>query len=196
MTRFLLLTSLLFACFACANTGTGGGRTSATAAPAPPKVVTLRDHRSSLRLGIVNDGFLARRGFEGETPDERRVSYYSTRGTDLMIKVASDKLVDGLIDFLEDQGFSGYAFEGPAPSENTAMFGGKTLSTSLEIVENGRARTWFFDVEWAKQSKLPRAAVKYREARDVFMDIHREIEQYASGGIDDWDFSGAKVRGR
>ena len=116
MTRFLLLASLLLACIACSTTGSGD-RADVAASPGAPKVVTLRDHRSNLRLGIVNDGFLAGRGFEGETPNERKVSYYSTPGNDLMIKVASDRLVDGLIDFLEGQGFTEHSIPGPAPSE-------------------------------------------------------------------------------
>ena len=193
MTRFLLLASLLLACIACSTTGSGD-RADVAASPGAPKVVTLRDHRSNLRLGIVNDGFLAGRGFEGETPNERKVSYYSTPGNDLMIKVASDRLVDGLIDFLEGQGFTEHSIPGPAPSEEIDSVAGKSLSTSLEIVRDGRARTWAYNLEWARACSLPRVATRYREARDVFLDIHRELEQYATGGVDDWDFSGSKVK--
>lgn len=194
MTRLPLLLSILLACVACSAPGSGSGGAGSTAAPGSAMVVTLRDHRSHLSFGIINDGFLASRGFPGETPSERKVSYYSTKGNDLMVKVASDRLVDGLVDFLEDQGFAEFSVPGPAPPADVEVIAGKNLTTSIEIVRDGRARTWAFNVEWVKESSLPKVATRYREARDVFLDIHRELEQYATGGVQDWDFSGSQVK--
>lgn len=187
MTRFPLLVLLWLTFAACS--GTGSTRQPEPVTPtAAPKVITFRDYRTNLRLGIVNDGFLASRGFEGPTARERRVTYYSTPGVDVMVKATSDRLLEGLLDFLEDQGFSRYAMDGPAPPESVSN---NRLTTSLEIIIEGRARTWLFDVDWTRTQPAPKAMSKYLKARNVFLEAHREIEQYATGGANDWNFDGA-----
>jgi hypothetical protein len=190
MARFLLIVLVFLGCGACSNTSSSRG---ANASPGTPVVVTFRDYRSHLRLAIVNDGFLAARGLEGATASERRVNYYSTPGVDLMVKATSDRLVDGLLEFLDDQGFSQHATDGPAPPENVSN---AQLTTSLEVIIDGRPRTWLFDVGWSRSASPPRAMRSYADARNVFLEAHRQIEQYATGGIDDWNFGGAQVTGK
>lgn len=190
MARFLFIVLVFLACGACSSTG---GSRGTNAAPGTPTVVTFRDYRSHLRLAIVNDGFLASRGLEGATASERRVNYYSTLGVDLMVKATSDRLVDGLLEFLDDQGFSQYAVDGPAPPENV---NNDRLTTSLEVIVDGRPRTWLFDVGWSRNNSPPQVMRKYQDARNVFLEAHRQIEQYATGGIDDWNFNGVQVTGK
>jgi len=192
MTRSLLLVLAWLALAACS--GTGSSRQLEPSVPsAAPKVVTFRDYRTNLRLGIVNDGFLASRGFEGSTASDRRVAYYSTPGVDLMVKATSDRLLDGLLEYFEDQGFSRYATQGPAPPENVSN---ARLTTSLEVIVGGKARTWLFDVDWSQAKPTPKAMSRYLETRNVFLEAHRQIEQYATGGAGDWNFEGATGSGK
>lgn len=184
----LLSLVLLLAGAACSSTG-GGNRSDLD--PAEPLAVTFRDYRSGIRVRVVNDGYLLSRGVEGETPELRRAAYYSSPEVDLMTKVATDLVAGKLIEFLEHQGFFEYADDGPAPPETAKA---DRLTTSIEVSVDGEARSWLFERAWTSASPPPREAKRYVVAKNGFLDLHGLIEQYAAGGIEDWDWSGAQLR--
>ncbi len=197
MTRFISLFSVL--CFllallvggtACAGPGQRS-KTSSTAVPDAPKMILFRDYRSHLRLGLANDGMLFAQGYEGDTPELRRASYYSSRNTDLSIKITSDALLAGLIEYIEGQGFKEYAHDGPAPPESVTD---SRLTTSIEISIDGHSRTWMFDVGWLGMNPPPKEMKGYIQARAVFLEAQKEIDQYATGSLDDWGSAGGTLK--
>ncbi|MDA1264868.1 MAG: hypothetical protein O2816_07305 [Planctomycetota bacterium] len=192
MTRFPLLCLVLYCCLgvlpSCASTGGSARGTSA----ASPVSVTFRDYRSGVRLTIVNDGYLVKMGIKGENADLRRAAYHSSEDVDLWTKILPDEVMDGLISGLDQEGFREHAQSGPAPRETARSSG---LTSGLEMIVGGNASHWNYNPSWSITSP-PAEANRYKKARDGFLDVHRKIEQYARGGVQDFDYDGVPIRER
>lgn len=154
----ILLTSLpwLAAC------GSTGGRASDVSDGAR---VLFSDPRVPITLGIVNDAYLRSIGIEGEDEILRRANFYSTKRGDVTTKVASDKLVSGLIDALERSGVQRYGLAGTA--------GGGAGGSFLEVTTGNRTR--HFQIT---QGLEPAGVRAYQDCRSIFMDTYNLTPQF------------------
>jgi hypothetical protein len=186
MTRLLPILALaLFA--GCSSTPRSGG--TGPDIDGEPTRVSFRDYRSSVRLTLINDAFLVNGGIEGETAQLRAAAFYSNRNQDLNVKVISNALMEGMLEYFDEKGFSSNAQDGKGPPSTMR---GPNLSTSLEVGVSQRYRNWRFDPSW--RTAPSKVAKNYVEAKDVFLNIHREIQAWQAAGAGDWNFDGVKVK--
>jgi len=110
MPRLPLFWPALAALLACSCASGSGSRPSASesAVPSPPARVSFVDYRNGMRFVLVN---------ESHTD---RVELYSRTSTDASTKVATDELMDELLEHLDQRGFDARALSGPAPADSTA----------------------------------------------------------------------------
>lgn len=160
----LLLTSLpwLGAC------GSTGGRSPGGADGAR---VLYSDPRVPLTLGIVNDAYLRSIGVEGEDEVLRRANFYSTKRGEVTTKVASDAVVSGLVDALEDNGLARFGLAGDA--------GGGAGGSFLEVEAGGRTR--HFQIT---QGLEPAGVRAYQDCRAIFLDAYNLIPQFQAADPD------------
>lgn len=98
-----------------------------------PAEVRFYDSRTGLHMAIVNDSHLAQLGVEGESPDDRRLAFYSAIRGGAGPKVTTDEILEGLIGYLDDQGFERLAASGPLSE-------GESGTISIEVVTGLAAR--------------------------------------------------------
>lgn len=198
--RTLLILLVCALPIACAGTGSsssyGSGSGGANQPPvienAQPTAVSFRDYRTGMRMTVINDAYLVKLGYEQETADLRRAAFYSSRYVDVHTKVTHDAYMQGLMQFLDQQGYKQYSTIGAAPREDAGPMG---WTTSVEVREGESKLTWRFDPEWKSYTKrnAPKEVLKYMDAKNGFLDFHRAIDQWSVGSLNDWDFSKAKV---
>ena len=162
---FLLLWLALLHLTSC---GSMGGTTSrGTSSPGTSLQVQFRDPRVGMVLGVVNDQHLRSIGVTGETEDLRRANFYSRKRGDAMTKVASDRIVAGLVQALDSEGFSTYGMEGGSV--------GSLEGTVIEINTGGRLSHFRYS-----KGMPPAALEAYQRCRGLFMDVYNVIPQYQS----------------
>ena len=118
MIRFFLVAFVCLSLVACTSTGGGGGADRTKAAR-----LSLRDYRTGTTLSIVNDGYIARLGVEGDTSAMRRVAFYSEKHADPNTKVTEDAVLVATIRQLEKEGFGRWASPGDSDHGGTVMYG-------------------------------------------------------------------------
>jgi hypothetical protein len=112
---------------ACVNPA-GSARSDLAVAPVgTPTRVDFRDYRTGVHLVIVNDSHLAVGSTEGANPQERRAEFYSETRAEAKTKVASDEIMDALLDYFDDAGLPEGAAAGYAPA------GSEHASQSIEV---------------------------------------------------------------
>jgi len=179
MIRLFLSALVCLSMIACTAPGGGGSATLSKAAK-----VSLRDYRTGTTLSIVNDGYIAKLGVEGEDADTRRVAFYSEKHADPTTKVTKDEVLLATIRQLEKEGFDRWSSPGRSPGDSS------TASSSIEIELASGARHF-----------LRHPGLKENQARDhlscyrVFQEIYNVIEQYQSVDPDDFRFDSMPVRG-
>lgn len=179
MIRFLLPALACLSLVACSAPGGGAG-----ADPSQAARLSLRDYRTDTTLSIVNDGYIARLGVEGETPAMRRVAFYSQKHADSTTKVTEDRVLLAAIRQLEKEGFDQWSSPGRSPEDSPSA------SSSIEIELASGARHF-----------LRHAGLKANQAQahlncyQVFTEIYNVLEQYQSVNPEDFSFESMPVRG-
>ncbi len=179
MIRFFLVAFVCLSLVACTSTGGGGGADRTKAAR-----LSLRDYRTGTTLSIVNDGYIARLGVEGDTSTTRRVAFYSEKHADPNTKVTGDAVLVATIRQLEKEGFGRWASPGQSPADSASA------SSSIEVELAGGTRHF-----------LRHPGLQENQARDhlacyrIFYEIYNVIEQYQSVNPDDFRFESMPVRG-
>lgn len=108
MPRLLLVCCLALAA-ACAS---AAPRSSSAQVTSKPARVEFRHLRQNQKMVLVNQAHTD------------RVEYYSRQRSDLSTKIATDEVMDALVDYLHGQSrFLEYARPGPAPSGGYIKFG-------------------------------------------------------------------------
>lgn len=195
MNRLLLvLVAALFmgsfvACSSSPTSGSGGVNLDESTTNGESTRVSFRDYRTAQRLTLINDAFLVHGGVEGDTPKMRAAAFYSNWNKDLNVKVISNALMEGMLEYFDDKGFSSNAQSGKAPPSHISN---PDLSTSLEVVVAKRPFHWRFSPQW--RLPLPRIAERYHEAKDVFLNIHRDVTGWQAASADDWNLDGVKIK--
>lgn len=118
-------------------------------------------------LGVVNDQHLRSIGVTGETEDLRRANFYSRKRGDAMTKVASNRVVAGLVEALNGEGFATYGMDGGSV--------GSLEGTVIEINSGGSLSHFRYS-----KGMPPGALSAYQRCRALFMDVYNVIPQYQS----------------
>jgi hypothetical protein len=152
--RRLLPLLALAALAACGSTG--GARPDAKGKPAS---IVFHDYRSGASLTLVNESHT------------NRLEQYSksVRPADATTKVASDEIVDALIQHMASLGFFAKAASGPAPDTS------QEWTQALEVDAPGGARHML-----AQKGIDAGTAKTFREARDAFLEVYNNVFQAQS----------------
>jgi hypothetical protein len=105
---------------ACSSTGSSGGD-GASGGTGTPIQLTFVDYRTGARTELVNESHTS------------KLEQYSKTRSDASRKVQSDELIDGLVEYLEDNGFRKLAASGDPPY----LTGGQFYWT-LQLIEPER----------------------------------------------------------
>lgn len=111
---------LLLACSACTSGPAASGSGS-------PTRLLLRDYRTMQEFEIVNDAY------------DDRIAFYSQKRNrgQTMRKFQSDGELNGMLGFLDDQGWGKYSQTGNAPSDGAAV-----ITSAFELERDGKTTHW------------------------------------------------------
>lgn len=160
--------ALLFVTLVAACAGTARSDVAVALAGTPTQV-GFRDYRTGAHLLIVNDSQLAARGAEGSTPEQRRAEFYSQTRSEAMTKVATDEVMDALLEYFEEVGLEKGASSGFAPQ------GSGQATQSIEV----RSGTRTYHVLGRKGMPAEEARA-FRDSVVAFNQIYNSIYQLQS----------------
>lgn len=156
----------------CAGTGGGSVGTSTSTAG---KIV-FRDYTAGREMTLISSSMLADLGYEGDSYESRRLSYYSELGGDVSevtkksTKACHDDAITGLLQALEESGLDGMTVPGPAAPTGQPL--GK--EQSFEITVNGSTR------HVTRTASQQRDLLAFTNFMTLYVEVYNAYQGYNS----------------
>lgn len=155
--------------------GVGCASSTSAAARAAGGDLSYTSLSNNNKLRLVSDSWVEAQGYEGADAEERRAEFYGqnvyTLGSGApAVKVCDDAVFDGVVQALDQTGFSQYAAVGSAAAS------GSGATQFLELSIDGEMRHFALTKGMSLEAKKA-----YQTSLAVFFDVFNAVEGFQSG---------------